>query len=87
MPKPSKKPSVGMVDPRDLTSTPPQPDYDDIDASDEAAMSKKLTKGGAADARSSGGKTKAPRKGAISRVSKSEADRPRRKTRGGTGPR
>lgn len=88
MPRQSKKPSAGMVDPRDLTTTPPQPDYDDIDASDEAALSKRMTKDRGSDTRSSGGGNKAPlRKGAISRVSKSEADRPRRKTRGGSGPR
>ena len=86
MPRQTRKSTPGMVDPRDLTRTAPQPDYDDIDASDEAELSKKMTK--AADVvGGKGGAKKGSRKGAISRISKAKADQPRRKMRGGTGPR
>jgi hypothetical protein len=86
MPRQTKKPTPGIVDPRDLTKTSPQPDYDDIDASDEAELSKKMTKSPGEKGETSSAR-KATRKGAISRISKAQADQPRRKMRGGTGPR
>lgn len=86
MPRQTKKPTPGMMDPRDLTKTMPQPDYDNIDASDEAELSKEMTKS-AGGGNKGGSARKGARKGAISRVTKAQADRPRRKTRGGTGPR
>jgi hypothetical protein len=76
----------GIVDPRDLTKPGSQPDYDELDASDEAALSKRMKRDGTAKGESKSARP-AARKGAISRVSKSSADQPRRKTRGGTGPR
>ena len=83
--RPTNPPTPGMVDPRDLTTTNPQPNGALVPPIPSEG-SKPMRKSPRTRTEPNAVRSPSP-KGALSRIPKSAANHPRPKTRGGTGPR